>query len=185
MQKYIYNHQNPPSQTAGLQLHGLVCWDDLYSLSGCHSHSPSSLKIRLPSLLGSACIVFYIFSFSVFIPCSWDPTRCSAPSTGGPNRKRMWTCWSESGGGHKDDHQAGAPLLERQGERAEVVLPGEVSGETSQHLPVPKGGLQESWSLQGHIVTAQGALSLNWKRFKIDTSKKFFTEDGNALEQVA
>ncbi|CAN0329528.1 unnamed protein product [Bubo scandiacus] len=32
-------------------------------------------------------------------------------SSGAPNIRRTWTCWSGSRGGHEDDQRAGAPPL--------------------------------------------------------------------------
>ncbi|CAM9857477.1 unnamed protein product, partial [Bubo scandiacus] len=45
--------------------------------------------------------------------------------SGAPSKRRTWTCWSESRGGHKDDQGAGAPLLRGQAERVGAVQPGE------------------------------------------------------------
>jgi len=39
--------------------------------------------------------------------------------------------------------------------------------------------------LQGHVVTGRGVMALNWKRVDLDTRKKFFTEGGEALEEVS
>uniref|UniRef100_A0A8B9G0I8 Calpastatin n=1 Tax=Amazona collaria TaxID=241587 RepID=A0A8B9G0I8_9PSIT len=43
----------------------------------------------------------------------------------GNNTRGMWSCWSESGGGHGDAARAGAALLWKQAERAGLVQPGE------------------------------------------------------------
>ncbi|KAJ7399938.1 rna-directed dna polymerase from mobile element jockey-like [Pitangus sulphuratus] len=48
---------------------------------------------------------------------------------------------------HKDDQRAGAPLLQRQAERARAFQPGEEKAleRPSYGLPVPEGSLQERW----------------------------------------
>ena len=57
--------------------------------------------------------------FSPSTPLSWDPTW----SSGAPNIRRAWTCWTGPDEGHKDDRRVGAPPLCRQAERVGVVQP--------------------------------------------------------------
>ncbi|GAB0189068.1 mitochondrial enolase superfamily member 1 [Grus japonensis] len=71
----------------------------------------------------------------------------------GPQRKKDHVCVGinpeES---HKDGQRAGAPLLQGQAERVGVVQPGEekAAGRPYRSLPVPEGGLQESWGGTGY-----------------------------------
>lgn len=62
---------------------------------------------------------------------------------GASSTKIMWSCWSRSRGGHRDDQRAGAPLLWRQGEAVLFVQPRQekASGTPHCNLPVLKGRL--------------------------------------------
>ena len=48
-----------------------------------------------------------------------------ASSSGAPNIRRTWICWSGSRGGHEADPRAGVPLLRDQAEGVGAVQPGE------------------------------------------------------------
>ena len=56
--------------------------------------------------------------------------------------------------GHKDDQRAGAPPLRGQAERVGVLQPGEEKAPRRPYssLPVPEGGLQESWGGTYRII---------------------------------
>ena len=58
---------------------------------------------------------------SALVRPPWSP----ASSSGAPNIRRTWMCWSRSRGGHEDDPRAGAPLLREQAEGVGAVQPGE------------------------------------------------------------
>lgn len=96
-------------------------------------------------------------------PCrtpSWRTvSRPGAPSTGG-----MWSCWSESRGGHEDDQRAGAPLLRRHAERAGLFSVGKAPGR-------PHCGL---WS--GSSKTRGNGFKLKEGKLNLDVRKKFFTQ---------
>jgi len=49
--------------------------------------------------------------------------------------------------GHKNDLRDGTPLLQGKAEKVRAVLPGEEKAERRPYssLPVPEGGLEESW----------------------------------------
>ena len=71
---------------------------------------------------------------------------CIAFSSGAPNIRTTWTCWTKPRGGHKDDQRDGTPLLTENAERAGAVQPGEEKAPATPYssLPVSKGSLQES-----------------------------------------
>ena len=53
------------------------------------------------------------------------PHLSPASSSGAPNIRRTWMCWSGARGGHEDDPRAGAALLRGQAEGVGAVQPGE------------------------------------------------------------
>ena len=61
--------------------------------------------------------------------------------------RQTWSCWSGSTEGHKGDQRAGTPLLGEKAERVGAVQPGEekTPGRPHSSIPLPEGGLQESW----------------------------------------
>jgi len=94
-----------------------------------------------------------------------ETTWSTVPSAGALSTGKLWMCWREPRGGHKNDPRGGVPLLEGQTERVWVVVePAEekVAGRTYCSLPVHKGGLQERWRgifLQGHVVIGKAIIT--------------------------
>lgn len=92
-----------------------------------------------------------------------------------------WTCWSKSGGGHRGNERAGAPLLQRQAERAGAAQPGEEKEGSRVTLLRCLKGLQKNWTGSFHrdmwwqdkgkwLQTERGEGRFGW-----DISKKSLT----------
>ena len=79
--------------------------------------------------------------------------------------------------GHKDDQRAEAPLLGGQAERPGALQPGEVKAlrRSYSSLPVPEGGLQESWGGTFYKGVFYKGFKLKEGRFRLDIRKKFCT----------
>jgi len=77
----------------------------------------------------------------------WDPIWSTASSSGALSTGQTWTCWSGAKGGHKNNQRAGTPLLWGKAERVVTVQSREEKAPARPYssLPVPEGGLQDSW----------------------------------------
>ena len=82
--------------------------------------------------------------------------------------------------GHEDDQRGGAPLCEDCLRLLRLFsLEKRRLGDLNSALPVPEGGLQESW--EGHFLRAcsnrkrENGFKLEERRFRLDIRKKFFT----------
>lgn len=64
-------------------------------------------------------------------------------------------CWTESREGPQRCSEGWSTSAMGEAGRVQAVQPrrGEGSGETLEHLPVPKGALQESWKEDSNIGT--------------------------------
>jgi len=103
---------------------------------------------------------------------SWGPTGVLRPDLGPPAQEEHRSIRVSPEEGHKNDRGAGAFLLRRQADRDWVVQRGEekAPGRPHSDLPVPEGGLQESWggTLSGSVVIGQGVMALNKKSVDFD-----------------
>ena len=87
------------------------------------------------------------------------------------------SCWSGPRGRPQRDQRAGAPLLWGPAERAGFLQPGEGSrggvivavqylkGAEKEYL---EGNVMGRNFLEGHVVTGQGKMVLNWKKVDLD-----------------
>lgn len=81
---------------------------------------------------------------------------------GSRQKKDMDLC--EFRGGHKDDQRAGVLLLWGMAERAVFSLEKEVSRESLQLLPVPRGVFYKIGEVPFKRAGSDNPITLNWKR---------------------
>ena len=98
-------------------------------------------------------------------PLWWDSTWSTVFSSGALSTGKIWTCWSRSRGGHRNDQRAGTPLLWGKADRVGVVKSGEEgSRDTLLRPSTTERGLirkLERDFLQGHVVIGRGVVALN------------------------
>jgi len=129
----------------------------------------SSEMLRKPTISGAASREAWPagwgMGFCPFTPLSWDPTWSPASSSGAPNIRRTWMCWSGSRGTPRrwSESWSTSPTRTGWGSWGCSAWRREGSGVTLEQLPVPEGADRKGGGgfSQGGVVIRQGGMALN------------------------